>query len=345
MRSITELFDANTRPLLVAEVGLAHEGSLGLAYSFIDAVASTGADAVKFQTHIAEAESSSEEMFRVKFSHEDATRFDYWKRTSFTAEQWAGLKAHAEKKGLLFLSSPFSMEAVDILDRIGICAWKIASGELGSRRMLERMAATKKPLIASTGMSSLDEVLALEKRLQTLAPKNHAILQCTTEYPTPAEHVGMNVFDTYRSRLRCPVGLSDHSGTIWPSITAATRGARFLEVHVTLSPYMFGPDVSSSLTLDKLTELAQGLRFIHTMLSHSFDKDAAAVEKAPLRRLFGKSAMALKSLNAGELLDETSIAFRKPGIGLNEAEFDTLGSRKLTRAVASGTFLKKDDFQ
>lgn len=345
MRPVTDIFTATTRPFLAAEVGLAHEGSLGLAHKFIDAVATTGADAVKFQTHIAEAESSAEEKFRVPFSYEDATRFDYWQRTSFTQEQWAGLKKHAEDKGLVFLSSPFSLEAVELLESIGIAAWKIASGELGSRRMLERMGKTGKPIIASTGMSSWAEVEALEKTLATLAPKRHAILQCTTEYPTPAEKVGMNIFDEYRAKLKCPVGLSDHSGTVWPAITAASRGARFIEVHVTLSPHMFGPDIGSSLTVEKLAELSRGLDFVHTMLQNPMDKDKLAAEKAPLKKLFGKSALALKDMAAGETVDERVVAFRKPGIGINEAEFDTISGRKLAKNIRSGTFLKTEDFQ
>jgi N,N'-diacetyllegionaminate synthase len=345
MRPVTDIFNANTRPFLAAEVGLAHEGSLGLAHKFIDAVATTGADAVKFQTHIAEAESSPEEKFRVSFSYEDATRFDYWKRTAFTVEQWAGLKKHAEEKGLVFLSSPFSLEAVELLETIGIAAWKIASGELGSRRMLEQIAATGKPIIASTGMSSWDEVNELHTTLARIAPARHTILQCTTEYPTPSTHVGMNIFDDYRSRLQCPVGISDHSGTIWPAIIAASRGARFIEVHVTLSPHMFGPDIASSLTVEKLTELSQGLDFVHGMLQNPIDKDALATQKAPLKKLFGKSALALEPLRAGEIVHDRVIAFRKPGIGLSEAEFDALTGRKLTKNISSGTFLKTEDFK
>lgn len=344
MRQITEIFSLLGRPYLIAEVGLGHDGSLGMAHAFIDAVATTGADAVKFQTHIAEAESSPEECFRVHFSYQDATRYAYWQRTSFSPEQWAGLKAHAEEKNLVFLSSPFSLEAVALLDKLGIAAWKIASGELGSRRMLDRLAATGKPVIASTGMSSMQDAEALVATLRRIAPGRHALLQCTTEYPTPPEHVGINVFDDYCSRFDCPIGLSDHSGTVWPSIVAASRGARVLEVHVTMSPHMFGPDVSSSLTVAQLAELARGLDFVHGMLSHPLDKDQAAAAKAPLRRLFSKSAMALRSLQAGEVPDDSSVSFRKPGIGLDEAAFDALAGRPLTRAVAEGAFLQPEDF-
>jgi N,N'-diacetyllegionaminate synthase len=345
MRDITEIFNARGRPFLIAEVGLGHDGSLGMAHAYIDAVATTGADAVKFQTHIAGAESSAEEPFRVKFSYQDATRYGYWERTSFTAEQWAGLKAHADEKDLVFLSSPFSAEAVDLLENLGVVAWKIASGELGSRRMLGRIAVTGKPVIASTGMSAMEEVKTLVATLQKIAPARHAVLQCTTEYPTPPAHVGMNIFDDYRACFECPIGLSDHSGTVWPSLIATSRGARVLEVHVTMSRQMFGPDVSSSLTVERLAELVQGLDFVHTMLSNPLDKDAAAMAKAPLRKLFGKSAMAVRAMQVGEVPDEESVAFRKPGTGLDESAFDAVACRPLVRPVAAGTFFQKEDFQ
>ena len=123
----------NADILLVAEVGLAHDGNCNVAHAFIDAVARTGATVIKFQTHIAEAESTAREPFRAKFSHLDNTRLDYWRRTGFTEEQWRGLKQHAEEAGLVFMSSPFSIEAVDLLERIGVEAWKVGSGETNNR--------------------------------------------------------------------------------------------------------------------------------------------------------------------------------------------------------------------
>src|SRR5215471_8334229 len=127
----------NRQCLIVAEVAQAHDGSLGFAHAFIDAIAAAGADAVKFQTHIAAAESTPAEPWRVKFSRQDETRYDYWRRMEFTEAQWRGLKAHADERGLLFLSSPFSVEAVDLLARVGVAAWKIASGEVSTRPMFE----------------------------------------------------------------------------------------------------------------------------------------------------------------------------------------------------------------
>lgn len=345
MRKISDLFDASTVPLIVAEVALAHDGSLGLAHAFIDAAARTGVDAIKYQTHIAAAESSPRETFRVQFSKADATRYDYWKRTEFSIEQWRGLKTHAYDKGLLFLSSPFSLEAVELLDAVGMVAWKVPSGEVGSHRMLERMASTGRPLLVSTGMSSYGEVDELVGRLNALCPGRYAILQCTTQYPTPAEAVGLNVLIEYTRRYGCPVGLSDHSGTIYPALIGSWLGVRLIEVHLTLSRDMFGPDVSSSLTVEQMSQLVEGVRFVHVMRTHPVNKDAMAATKAEIRRLFGKSVVAARPLKAGDVVSETDVAYRKPGIGIPEAEFGVFFGRKLQHAVDAGHFFVKEDFE
>ena len=144
--------------MIIAEVAQAHDGSLGTAHAYIDAAARAGADAVKFQTHIAAAESSPAEPWRVKFSLQDATRYDYWRRMEFTEEQWAGLRMHADETGLIFLSSPFSVEAAEMLLRVGMRAWKIASGEVNNVPLFECITATRLPVLLSTGMSRLAEI-------------------------------------------------------------------------------------------------------------------------------------------------------------------------------------------
>jgi N,N'-diacetyllegionaminate synthase len=252
------------RCLIIGEVGLSHDGSLGLAHAFIDEVARGGADAVKFQTHIAAAESTPAEPFRVKFSRQDATRYEYWKRIEFSETEWKGLADHAREKGLIFLSSPFSREAVDLLVRVGMAMWKVGSGEVGTVPMLDAMIATGKPILLSSGMSDLAE---LDKAVDRVRRANVplAVLQCTTAYPCPPERIGLNMVPFFRERYGCFVGLSDHSGTIYPAIAAATLGAEVVEVHVTMSRGMFGPDVPASVTMEELRQLVDGIRFVEKM--------------------------------------------------------------------------------
>lgn len=328
--------------LIVAEVAQAHDGSLGMAHAFIDAVARTGADAIKFQTHIAAAESSPEEPWRVAFSPQDATRFDYWRRMEFTEEQWRGLREHAERSGLLFLSSPFSIEAVELLCRVGVGAWKVASGEVTNTILLDRVAQSGLPVLVSTGMSPLDEVDAAVERIRARgAPL--ALFQCTTAYPCPPEKVGLNLVPALRERYGCPVGLSDHSGTVYPALAATALGVDLLELHVTLGRDMFGPDVPASVTTDELRQLVEGVRFIETMNAHPVAKDEIAGEMATLRRTFTKSLAIRCDLPAGSVLQEEHLTLKKPGSGLPAQQLPRIVGRRLKRAVRAGAFLARED--
>ena len=330
------------RCLIIAEVGLAHDGSLGLAHAFIDEVARGGADAVKFQTHIAAAESTPAEPFRVTFSRQDATRYDYWKRMEFTEAQWRGLSDHAGERGLLFLSSPFSIEAVELLTRVGMPMWKIASGEVGNRPLLDAVVATGRPVLLSSGMSGLSEVDAAVEQVRR-AGLPLGVMQCTTAYPCPPDRIGLNMLSVFRERYGCLVGLSDHSGTIFPGLAAATLGSDLLEVHVTMSRGMFGPDVPASVTIEELRQLVDGVRFVERMMANPVDKDAAASEMAPLRAIFTKSIVARHPLAAGTVIGEAHLAFKKPGTGIPANRVADVLGRTLRRAVAADEMIRDDD--
>lgn len=325
--------------LIIGEVAQAHDGSLGMAHAFIDAIADAGADAVKFQTHFADAESSAAEPFRTKFSRQDASRFDYWKRMEFSDEQWHGLAAHARDRGVLFLSSPFSLRAVELLRAIGVPAWKVASGEINNWQQLDRMMDTGVPLLLSTGMSAWDEI---DRAVARASARSHpiAVMQCTSMYPTPPERVGINVLAEIASRYQVPVGLSDHSGTIFPGLAAVTLGCNLLEVHVTLSRQMFGPDVVASVTSLELAELVRGVRFIESVRAHPVAKGAVDTAVAPLRELFMKSVVARQPLSAGTVLSLEMLDSRKPGTGIPASDVERLVGRRLARAVAAGEFLQ-----
>jgi N-acetylneuraminate synthase len=332
------------RCLIIGEVAQAHDGSLGTAHAFIDAIAAAGANAVKFQTHIAAAESTPAEPFRVRFSPQDATRYEYWKRMEFSPEQWAGLAQHARDRGLVFLSSPFSIEALELLDRLGILMWKVASGEVTNTLLLERMIATRKPIILSTGMSALDDIDAAVDAIQS-GGVELTLLQCTSAYPCPPEKVGLNMIPFFRERYGCNVGLSDHSGTIYPGLAAATLAISALEVHVTLSREMFGPDVSSSVTTTEMRQLVDGIRFIEAMLSHPLDKNAMAADLAEMRSLFTRSIVARHDLEAGSVLVRADLAVKKPGHGMPPARLPELIGRRLRRSLATDQVVTEEDLE
>jgi N,N'-diacetyllegionaminate synthase len=328
-------------PFVVAEVAQAHDGSLGLAHAHIDAAADAGADAVKFQTHIASAESTRDEPFRVRFSEQDATRFDYWRRMEFTEEQWAGLAAHARERGLVFFSSPFSVEAIELLERLDVPLWKVGSGEVANRALLARLAATGKPVLLSSGMSDfaeLDEAVTLLRGGSAVA-----VLQCTSAYPVAPEQIGLNVLGELRERYRCPVGLSDHSGTIYPSLAAVALGASLLEVHLTIDRRMFGPDVAASITVTELAQLVEGARTIAAALAAPVDKDALARDFAGLRDVFGRSVALRQPLAAGRTISADDLTLKKPGTGIPARDLSSLVGRTLRRDVSADVLLREDD--
>jgi N,N'-diacetyllegionaminate synthase len=330
------------RCLVIGEVALSHDGSLGLAHAFVDAIAAAGADAVKFQTHIAAAESTPAEPFRVHFSRQDATRYDYWKRMEFSEEEWRGLADHCRERGVLFISSPFSIAAVDMLQRIGQPVWKIASGETSNRQLLDRVLNTGAPVLLSTGMSPVAEIDAAVDRVKARGAQA-GVFQCTTAYPCPPEKIGLNLIPVYRERYGCWVGLSDHSATIYPGLAGVALGLDMLEVHVALSREMFGPDVVASVTTSELRQLVDGIRFIERMRANPVDKDDSARETAPLRRLFTRSIVAVRPLAAGAVLAREDLAIKKPGTGLPPSQLDAVVGRRLARAVAADQLLAPED--
>ena len=329
---------------IIAEVAQAHDGSLGMAHAYIDAAADAGATAVKFQCHIADAESTPLEPWRTKFSLQDASRFEYWKRMQFSEEHWFGLKRHCDKKGVDFLCSPFSPEAVSLLTRVGVSAWKIASGEVANAQMFAQIAESRLPVLLSTGMSDTAEIDEAVNRVKSYGLPL-TVLQCTSAYPCPPEKIGLNLIPYFRDRYDCGVGLSDHSGTIYAGLAAATLGIDVLEVHVTFSRQIFGPDVTSSVTTDEFAQLVGGVRFIERINANPVDKDLAARETAHLRPLFTKSVFASKDLPLGGILGEEDLAVKKPGTGIPATRLSKLVGKKLRRDVPANTMLAEEDLE
>lgn len=323
---------ARQRPYIIAEVAQSHDGNLNFAHAFIDEAARAGADAIKFQTHIAAAETTPAEPWRVKFSRIDATRFDYWRRMEFTEDEWRGLAAHAGELGLAFISTPFSMEAVSLLERVGMPLWKIASGEVTNLPLLRRVAATGAPVLLSSGMSGWNE---LDEAVDALRQEgaDFAVLQCTSAYPCPPEQTGLNVLADLSSRYGCPVGLSDHSGEIYSSLGAVALGASILEIHVTFHRGMFGPDVPASVTFEDLRRLVDGADVISRALRNPVDKNADAERLAPMRKIFTKSLLARTALKAGHVLAEDDFVLKKPGNGLPASALPRLAGAVLLADV------------
>jgi len=327
--------------MIIAEIAQAHDGSLGILHSYIDALAPTGIDAIKFQTHIAEAESSAFEPFRVKFSYADATRFDYWKRMEFTPEQWEGIKKHCDDAGLEFISSPFSNAAVDLLESIGVKRYKVGSGEISNLLLLEKIARTKKPVILSSGMSTWHE---LDEAVKLFQGQNIpvSVLQCISAYPAKPEQWGLNVIGELKSRYNIPVGYSDHSGGIFACLAAAALGAEIFEFHAVFDKRMFGPDAPASIEIDNIKKLVGGIRQIKTALASPAEKNGQGMEG--MKSIFEKSLAVNGDLPAGTVLQFEHLEAKKPkGYGAPAAQFVHMIGKTLKHDKKKWDFLQADD--
>ncbi|MGM0635493.1 MAG: N-acetylneuraminate synthase family protein [Bacteroidota bacterium] len=329
----------------IAEIGQAHEGSLGMLYAYIDALAETGVNAVKFQTHVAHAESSIHEPFRVQFSKQDASRYDYWERMSFTPEQWKAIGNYTKSKGLDFISSPFSNAAVDILEQAEVDAYKIGSGEVTNLLLLEKIAQTQKPVIISSGMSSFAE---LDRSVAFLLDRkvNLSILQCTTAYPTKPEQYGLNVIQELKQRYpTVTIGFSDHSGSLSAGLAAITLGAQILEFHVVFHKKMFGPDVKASLTIEQTKNLVDGGKDIITALKNPIDKKSNH-QFSDLKSIFEKSLAVNKDLPEGHTIQFEDLEAKKPkGYGIDASTYQAIIGKKLVYKKKAWDFLKNSDLK
>lgn len=332
-------FEAN---YIIAEIGSVHDGSFGNAQKLIEAASEAGANCVKFQTHIAEAETLADAPTPGYFKTEP--RLEYFRRTGFTVDQWQGLAAKAIECGVVFLSSPFSLEAVELLEEVGVQAYKIASGEVTNLPLLRRVADTGKPTLLSTGMSTWAEIAAAVEILQRGGPL--CVMQCTSAYPCPPEQIGLNNLDEFRKRFAgVTLGYSDHSLGFTAGVAAATLGATIIEKHFTFSRLMYGSDAINSMEPDEFAVFCVALRDAWAMRASPVDKDVlAATQLGDMKRIFEKSIVASRELSAGSNISESDLAFKKPGDGISAARALELVGRHLKADVAADHKFSWDDF-
>ncbi len=329
---------------LIAEVGLSHEGSLGFAFAYIDAAKVSGANLVKFQYHIPAVESSKFEKFRVDFSKQDKTRWDYWDRTAFNIQNWKKIIDHCEKNSIEFCVSVFSGQACTEMIDLGVKNIKLGSGDLTNKEILDVLKGWKGNLFISTGLATFSEIEeAITNYSEFLSNGRLTVFQCTSKYPTPLNQVGINVMEKIKSRWKVNIGLSDHSVGIDAAIVAICSGADIIEKHVTFSKSMFGPDVSSSVTFEELSRLAN-FRDNYQLIIQQVDKDALSNDLSNERLIFGRSLGLKREFRKGEVVAEQDFCLRKPGGGLNWEERKLLVGRKLIRDIELGDFVTLSDF-
>ena len=318
---------------IIAEIGSVHDGSFGNALKLIEVAAECGADAVKFQTHLPLAETRYDAPSPSYFK--DESRFSYFERTSFSKAQWKDLKKAAEENGLIFLSSPFSIEAVELLEDIGMVAYKIPSGEVNNIPMLEKIAELKKPVLLSSGMSDWNELTAAYQVLKGEAQL--AVLQCSSSYPCLPESVGLNVISEIKQKFDCDVGLSDHTLGYSAAVCAVALGATVIEKHLTFSNRMYGSDAKHSMEPDQFTLFCDMLRDAWLMANSQVDKDNLN-PYIDMKATFQKSIVAAKNLPKNKVITSDDLAYKKPGTGISADRYQDLIGKTLLQD------LQKDDF-
>ncbi len=323
---------------LIAEIGSVHDGSFGNACKLIEAAAACGVDAVKFQTHIAEAESLPNAPQPPFFRGE--ARINYFRRTAFSLEQWRELKSVADANGVDFISSPFALEAVELLEQVGVAAYKIASGEVTNLPLLERVAATGKPALLSSGMSDWAE---LDAAVTVLCKGGSlTVMQCTSAYPCPPERAGLNVIGEMRERYGLPVGYSDHCLGLTAALAAAALGASVIEKHFTFSRLMYGSDASNATEPEEFARLAAGLKEIRIMLAEPVDKDDLAPFQ-DMKQIFEKSIVTAREVSAGQVLTEADLCYKKPGDGISASRFRELIGRPIAHDLPADHKIRESD--
>ena len=328
---------------IIAEIGQAHDGSLGIMHSLIEASAKLGVNGIKFQVHIADAESTLDEPFRINFSYEDQTRFDYWRRMQFTPNQWRGIKQKCDQLNVEFMASAFSTEAVDLLEKLQIKRYKVGSGDLNNILLIDKIIKTGKEILLSTGMANNQEIEFVINRIKEAGNKL-TLFQCTSNYPTNAEEVNLQVIKTFKEKYKCEVGLSDHSGEIYAALGAVALGADVIEVHVTFSKDMFGPDSMSSLNFEQLENLVKGIRFLEKARIGDFNTKVDKDFKK-LKQTFGRSLYLKKDLKINQTINLEDIEAKKPAdLGVNSSEYEKFLGKKALRNLDKGILLKFEDF-
>jgi N,N'-diacetyllegionaminate synthase len=320
---------------LIAEIGSVHDGSFGNACKLIEAASTAGATAVKFQTHIAEAETLADAPMPSYFKGEP--RMDYFRRTSFTLDQWKQLKSCCDSHRVAFMSSPFSLEAVDLLEEVGMDTYKIPSGEVSNLPLLQKIAALGKPIILSSGMSSWDEIDEAVKTLRQ-GIGDLLVMQCSSKYPCPPEKVGLNVMLEMQKRYGVSVGYSDHTLGMAACISAVALGATAVEKHFTFSRLMYGSDAQHSMEPTEFRHLADALHEVRSMLSNPVDKSLVD-EYDKMKAIFQKSIVAARNLPKGTLLNESDLAYKKPGTGIGAEKYREVIGSYLNCDVARDSFI------
>jgi len=331
---------------IIAEAGINHNGDLNLALKLVDAAAKAGVDAVKFQffdpANVA-TPATSLANYQQKNIGSTGNQIDMLKKVALTESDLGKLKLYAEKKGLIFLCTSHSgVNEFKILDRMGVAAYKVGSGDLLNLPVLQYLAGTGKPIIMGTGMATMKEVKMIARFLKQSGSRQFVFLHCTTEYPCPFDQINMKALSTMMDEIECPIGYSDHSLGIEVPLMAVSLGACVLEKHFTLDRMLPGPDHQASILPDKLAKMVRQVRNIENARGKAQKMPTAGeIETALVAR---KSLVYAGDRPEGTVLGEDDIMIKRPGTGLSPLRYFEILGKKIKRSVLKNGLVDPKDF-
>ncbi len=330
---------------IVAEAGVNHNGDIGLAKRLIDVAVEAGADAVKFQTFKAErvvSTSAPKAEYQKQTTDAEESQLEMLKRLELSPAAHRELQAYCKKRGVLFLSTPFDEESVDLLDELGVPAFKVGSGEITNWPLLEYIARKGKPIILSTGMSYLSEVDEAVRVIRETGSDQLVLLHCVSNYPADPADANLRAMQTLATAFEAPVGFSDHTPGIEVSLAAAALGAAVIEKHFTLDRSLPGPDHRASLEPEELKALVRGIRTVESALGDGQKRPTTS--EANTAAVVRRSLVAAYDIPAGTVLTEKHIAFRRPGTGLPPSMRSFLVGLSARIDIPAGTLLRLEMF-
>lgn len=314
---------------IIAEAGVNYNGSLDLACKMVDKACDAGADIIKFQTGVPEKVISAyapKAAYQKETTGDSESQLEMVRKLMLRFEDFYPLKEYCEHKGIMFLSTPFDLDSISFLNNLGCDVWKVPSGEITDLPYLIKIGETRKSVILSTGMSTLDEVEQAIRILSDSGTPKISLLHCTTEYPTPYSDVNLNAMLTMKDKFGLDVGYSDHTLGVEISVAAVAMGATIIEKHFTLDRNMEGPDHKASLEPDELTALVKAIRNVELALGSGAKKPSASeIKNIAIAR---KSIIASQHIKKGETLTSNNLTVKRPGTGISPMKwFDVIGTK------------------
>jgi N-acetylneuraminate synthase len=333
------------RCMIIAEAGVNHNGDLSRALQMVDAAADAGADAIKFQTFRTEllaTKSAQKADYQKRHTGKTETQFDMLKKLELPDNSYQTIISRCRKKGIIFLSTPFDKDSVDLLESLNISAYKLPSGELTNLELLDYVSRLGKPIILSTGMASVSEIRTAVNTIRSSGNRRIVLLHCVSNYPADPADINLRAMRTMEKKFGFPVGYSDHSTGIDIAIAAVALGACVIEKHFTLDRGLPGPDHKMSLLPSELVEMVRCIRRVELALGNGIKTPSASERNtavAARRSIHYKS-----DLVAGRILSEDDICFLRPGDGISPADTDSYLGKRLFRGVKKGAKMTDLDF-